>query len=117
MDLVKILVTIVGALLVIFIYWFFFGKKEKESDSTLIIVDGGYKPPVIKVKSGIGTKLNFLRTDENSCLEELVFPDLKIKKYLPLNEKVEVEITPTKGGVYEFHCGMNMYKGKIIASQ
>lgn len=116
MDLAKLLVTAGGAFLVIFIYWFFFGKKEKESESTLVVVNGGYKPSTIKVKAAVSTKLTFLRTDENSCLEEIIFPDLKIREYLPLNKKTEIEINPPKSGTYDFHCGMNMYKGKVITS-
>jgi plastocyanin domain-containing protein len=72
-------------------------------------VDGGYKPENIKIEKGKTTKLIFERRDPNSCLDEIVIPDFKIKKYLPLNEKVEISLTPNKKGVYQTHCGMNMY--------
>ena len=34
--------------------------------------------------------------------------------HLPENKTVGIEVTPTKPGEYEFTCGMNMYKGKLI---
>jgi len=60
------------------------------------------------------TKINFLRTDPTDCLSEVVLPDFKIKKELPLNKKITIEITPQKAGEFGYACGMNMYHGKII---
>lgn len=115
MDMDQILVLISGVGLIAFIYWFFFGKKEYHylGNKVEIIVSGGYKPSVIKAKNNQKLMLSFIRTENNSCLEEIMLPDFKIKKYLPLNEKVDIEIFPEKRGEYEFHCGMNMYRGKI----
>jgi plastocyanin domain-containing protein len=113
----KILVTIFGSGFIVFIYWFFFGKRSDAvtaGETVDILVDGGYKPENIKIKKGKTTKLVFIRKDPSSCLEEIVIPDFKIKKYLPLNEKVEITLTPDKVGIYQTHCGMNMFHGKII---
>lgn len=113
----KIIVTLVGILGIAFTYWFFLMRKEKEvevSDSVEIIVEGGYSPEVISIPKGKTTKINFIRKDSSSCLEEVILGDFKIKKYLPLNEKVTVEVTPHKIGEFPFACGMNMFHGKII---
>lgn len=113
----KIIVFISGVGLVGFIYWFFFGKKEKvtvAADSVDILVEGGYKPENIKIKKDKTTKLIFERRDTSSCLEEIIIPDFKIKKYLPLNKKVEITLSPKKPGIYPTHCGMGMFHGKII---
>jgi len=113
----EIIVIFTGGILIIGIIWFFFGKREEtaESGSEISIqVEGGYKPAAIKIKSGVETTLRITRTDSNSCLEEIIIPDFKIKKYLPLKETVEIKITPEKKGEFPFHCGMNMYHGKII---
>ncbi|MBI2062522.1 MAG: cupredoxin domain-containing protein [Candidatus Yanofskybacteria bacterium] len=90
----KIIVTISGILGILFTYWFFLMKKN----------------------SGVAkkTKLNFIRKDSNSCLEEVVLGDFGIRKYLPLNEEVTIEITPQKAGKFTYSCGMNMFHGKII---
>jgi len=112
----KILVTSVGVLSIGFIYWFFFGKKEEviSGRNIKIIVEGGYKPSVIKLQKGKTAKITFLRKDKNSCLEEVVLSDFKIRKYLPMNKPVYIEVTPTKQGEFPFQCGMNMFHGKII---
>ena len=113
----KILTTLGGIGLIGFIWWFFFGKKE---DAVMvratidILVQGGYRPENIKIKKGKSTKLIFERKDPNSCLEEIIIPDFKIKKYLPLNKKVEIILTPQKTGTYQTHCGMGMFHGKVI---
>ena len=120
MNLDKLLVTIGGVGLVGFVYWFFFGKKDEAveaHDKVDILVDGGYKPSVIKIKKGQKTTISLLRKDENSCLEEFNLPDFRIKRYLPLKQKVEIEITPTKTGTFRFHCGMNMFQGKVVVGE
>ena len=112
----KIVVSALGIGLIAAIYWFFFGKKEEAMEVTSIIIDGGYKPNAIKIKNGIATTLTFLRKDSNPCLEEIIFPEFKIKKFLPVGEETPIIITPTKPGVYGFHCGMNMFHGRIEVS-
>lgn len=106
-----------GIFLIGFIYWFFFGKRDDTviaGDNLDVVVDGGYKPSTIKIKSGQKTTLTILRKDKNSCLEEIVFPDFKIKEYLPLNEKVQITITPKEKGEFPFHCGMSMFHGRVV---
>lgn len=117
MSIDKIIVTLSGVLGVAFTLWFFLMKREKEvkiSESVDIIVNGGYQPEVISVPLGKPTKINFTRTDPTECLSEVVLSDFKIKKELPLNQKVTVEIMPQKIGEFIYTCGMGMYKGKII---
>lgn len=117
MTIDKILVIIFSLAGIAFTYWFFLMRKEKEvavtSDSVDITVEGGYTPEVISVPKGKTTKINFIRKDPSSCLEEVVVSDFKIRKFLPLNKKVSIEITPQKEGEYPFECGMNMFHGKI----
>ena len=118
MSIDKIIVTIFSLAGIAFTYWFFLMRQEKElsvtSDSVDITVDGGYQPEVISILKDKVTKINFLRKDPSSCLEEVILSDIKIRKYLPLNEKVTVEIKPEKSGEFKYSCGMNMFHGKII---
>ncbi len=113
----KILVATLGLVGIIFTFWFFLMKREKEvsvENEVDITVSGGYSPEVISIPKGKTTKINFLRTDPTDCLSEVVLADFKIRKTLPLNQKVSVEITPQKVGEYAYSCSMNMYHGKII---
>ena len=113
----KLLVAVFGTAGIVFTYWFFLMKKEREvavKTEVDITVSGGYSPEVVSIPLGKTTKINFIRTDPTDCLSEVVLPDFRIKKELPLNKKVTVEITPEKKGEYGYACGMNMYHGKII---
>lgn len=113
----KIIITISGAMSIAFTYWFFLMKREKEvavSDDIQIIVEGGYSPEVIAIPYGKTTKITFVRRDPSSCLEEVVLGDFKIRKHLPFNQPVTVELTPHSKGEFIYACGMNMYHGKII---
>lgn len=117
MELDKIVVVVTGLMGIMFTYWFFLMKKEKAVEVTGevdIIVEGGYSPEVVSIPRGRPTKINFIRKDPTDCLEEVVLGDFKIRKHLPLNQKVTVEINPQKEGEYGYSCGMNMYHGKIV---
>ncbi len=119
MTIDKILVGLFSLAGIAFIYWFFLMKKEEEAvavntNSVDITVEGGYSPNVISIPKGKSTTLNFLRKDPSSCLEEIVLSDFRVKKYLPLNQKVPITITPQKTGEFDYACGMNMFHGKII---
>ncbi|HLC95316.1 MAG TPA: cupredoxin domain-containing protein [Patescibacteria group bacterium] len=113
----KIIVTFTGFGIIVFIYWFFLMKKEKAvvaGTSIDILVEGGYTPTVISIAKGQKTKINFRRTDANSCLEEVVISDFNIRRHLPLNEQVTIEILPKQEGIFVYTCGMSMFHGKII---
>lgn len=117
MSLDKILVAIFSIVGMVLTYWFFLMKKEEVvsiSDAVDIIVEGGYSPSTISIPQGKTTKISFLRRDPSSCLEEVILGDFKIRKFLPLNQKVTIEIKPEKTGEFRFECGMNMFHGKII---
>lgn len=114
----KILVLVSGVGGIMFTFWFFFMKSTKVADligdSVDILVQGGYKPDRIKVPFGKTTKLIFDRRDSNPCLEEIVLPAFKIKRFLILKNKTEIVIRPDKRGEFDFSCGMGMYHGKLV---
>ena len=117
MTIDKIVVALIGLIGIIFTYWFFLMKKDKivEAENSVdITVEGGYSPSAISIPKGKTTTLNFFRKDQNSCLEEIVIPDFKVRKFLPLNTSVAIPITPKESGEYEIVCGMNMFHGKIL---
>lgn len=120
MSLDQIIVTLSGLVGIAFTYWFFLMRNVREvavTDVVDIVVDGGYSPEVIVISQGKTTKLNFTRKDPSSCLEEVILSDFKVRKHLPVNQTVTIEITPTKAGEFTYSCGMNMYHGKIIVKE
>ena len=110
--------TTVGLLSIIGIYRFFFVKKEESTEASgnlTITVQGGYKPSTIRVKKNEPVTLTFIRKDANPCLEDVIIPEYKIKKYLPLNEPVTITLSPPHRAS-TIHCGMNMFHGRIIVT-
>ncbi len=117
MILDKMLVGLGSLFGIIFTFWFFLLKKDDiitVSDRVDIVVDGGYKPDIISIPRGKKITINFLRRDPNPCLEEVILSEFKVKKYLPLDKKVSIDIFPKEVGVFPFECGMGMFHGKII---
>ncbi|OGG00703.1 hypothetical protein A3D78_04300 [Candidatus Gottesmanbacteria bacterium RIFCSPHIGHO2_02_FULL_39_14] len=118
LSLDQIITLLIGLEGIIFTYWYFFEKKEGvqrvTGSSITIKVDAGYSPSTIVIKKNIPVTLKIVRTDKSDCLEEIVIPEWKIKKYLPINKEVSLNLEAKKTGEYPFHCGMNMFHGKII---
>lgn len=74
----------------------------------------GYAPERIAGKPGEKLVLVFKRTVEGECLAELKTPDGKLVQ-LPMNQTVEVPVTVPASGELAFACGMDMFKGVIVA--
>jgi plastocyanin domain-containing protein len=73
----------------------------------------GYSPSTIEAKKGESLVLRFTRTTKSECLAQVVFPEQKITKDLPLNTPVEIAIKAEKPGKIPFQCGMAMVHGSI----
>jgi len=79
-----------------------------------IIVQGGYQPDRIEIVHGEQVQLRFLRKESGSCTREVVFPSLGIRKELPEGKPVVIQLPALEVGEYEFQCGMDMIKGKLV---
>ena len=79
-----------------------------------IVVRGGYEPGRITVREGERVRLRFVRHEYSSCTREVVFPWLDLRRELPPDQPVVVELPPMHAGEYEFRCGMNMVRGTIV---
>jgi hypothetical protein len=88
---------------------------ELDADGRVdVIVDaGGYHPAEVRAPAGSKVTLAFTRTSEQGCGQELVIEAMEIKRPLPLNEAVEIEVVVPASGELGFACGMNMYRGKV----
>jgi plastocyanin domain-containing protein len=91
---------------------------EAEGRTVRIKVDKkGFSPASVKATAGRELKLVFNRTDEKNCGKTVVFPDLNIRKDLPVGENVTVTLKPTQSGEITFTCGMGMYRGSVVVSR
>jgi hypothetical protein len=79
-----------------------------------IAVDGkGFTPSSASFKKGEHAQLVFTRTSDETCAKEVVFPDINVKKALPLNQAVAIDVPTADARTLTFQCGMGMYKSKV----
>ncbi len=77
-------------------------------------VDGdGFTPSSATFKKGEHAQLIFTRTSDKTCAKEVVFPELNLKKPLPLNEAVAIDVPTADARTLGFQCGMGMYKSTV----
>lgn len=117
-----IFINLVGLLLIAIIIWWFWIFKTRavtlDSGVTTIRVENGvYSPSRIQLIAGEESTLQFLRIDESSCAQTVVFADLDISAELILNQNTEVHLPPLKAGTYPFACQMQMYRGEVVVGE
>lgn len=78
------------------------------------VTEEGFVPAEIPAKAGEAITLVVTRKTEATCAKEIIFADLGVEKELPLNQAVEVTVTPTKAGDLFFACSMDMISGKLV---
>jgi RND family efflux transporter MFP subunit len=84
--------------------------------ANIAVTEKGFEPDRISLRAGSPVRLTFVRTTENTCGTEVVFPSLNLKRTLPLNEPVVIGFTPAVTGDIPFACGMNMLKGTVVVN-
>ncbi len=97
------------------------GKASASTESkqrVAIAVDGkGFTPSSITLKKGQPATLVFTRTTNDTCAREVVFPEINLKKDLPLNTATEVDVPTGEARTLGFQCGMAMLKGSVVIAQ
>jgi plastocyanin domain-containing protein len=81
---------------------------------TVIADARGFNPTEIRAVKGSPVTLLFTRTTDNTCAKEVVIPDLKVRRPLPLNEVVAIVLPTEVEHTYRFQCGMGMWEGTIV---
>ncbi|MAO68383.1 MULTISPECIES: cupredoxin domain-containing protein [Idiomarina] len=112
-------INIAGIALIALIVWWFWlykpAERQVEEGVLVITVENGtYSPSRIKISKGKPTELKFLRKDQSPCSETLLIPELEISETLPSNKLKPIQIPALETGEYDFHCQMQMYRGKIV---
>jgi plastocyanin domain-containing protein len=80
----------------------------------VIVDDKGFTPSHVEVQKGKPASLVFVRMTDDTCAKEVVFPDLKLEKDLPLRTAVNVDIPTSDARTLTFQCGMAMYKSAVV---
>lgn len=81
------------------------------------VTDEGFVPTPIAVKANQPLMLMITRKTDKTCAKEIVVPDYKIEKKLPLNQMVEVSFTPKKTGELVYGCAMDQMIRGVLTVQ
>ncbi len=81
-----------------------------------VVVDNGYQPSRIEVRPGERVRLRFIRRDYGGCTREVVFPTLNLRRELPTDQPVVIDLPVLPVGETTFQCGMNMLRGSIVVA-
>lgn len=90
------------------------GASASVQSAQVMVTEQGFEPATVTLRAGTPARITFVRTTDQTCGTEVVFPSLNIKRALPLLEPVVVEFTSAETGDVAFVCGMNMLKGVVI---
>lgn len=74
----------------------------------------GYTPSRINAKAREKVRLVFTRKTDEGCGQQLVVPALDVRKDLPLDTPVSVDVQMPPNGEVAFTCGMTMYEGAVV---
>ncbi|MFL5273393.1 MAG: cupredoxin domain-containing protein [Anaeromyxobacteraceae bacterium] len=128
MDGTKLAVVALGVAAIAWINWYFFLAERRKAavlakvgatglQQAVIRVDGGYAPSRVRLRAGQAARLVFDRREDSSCSEEVVIPDLGIRRFLPAHQRTGVDLPPARPGTYEFTCGMGMLRGSLVVEE
>jgi plastocyanin domain-containing protein len=93
-------------------------KQEKTGKIVDVeITKKGFEPNSIKVKAGEKVTLKLTRKTDATCAKIVTVPSQKIKKSLPLNESVLVELGKLSKGEIKFGCSMGMMLSAVIIAE
>ncbi len=94
-------------------------KKSSGPLADVTASERGFQPSTLQLPAGgpgSHTTVSFLRTSDDTCATDVVFPDLKIEQKLPLDQVVRVEVPTDSAKTLAFQCGMGMFKGKVVVT-
>ncbi|MFO0661486.1 MAG: cupredoxin domain-containing protein [Polyangiaceae bacterium] len=89
-------------------------KMPQTRHISVIVGPDGFSPNEVSIAKGESVMLMFKRTVEKTCATAVEFPELKIKKDLPLNQDVAIDVPTGESRTLTFQCGMGMYKSKVV---
>ena len=89
-------------------------RKPRVQTARILIDRMGYSRTSINLRRGVPTRITFVRQTNETCATEIVIPDYGINRSLPLDEPTVVSFVPRKSGTFNFTCGMNMMRGRLI---
>jgi plastocyanin domain-containing protein len=127
-ELNEVVVVAGGLAAIGWVNWYFFLAERRNQaveakvgatgvQQVVIRVEGGYSPARVRLRAGQPARLVFDRREDASDSEEVVIPELGIRRFLPAHQRTGVDLPPARAGAYEFTCGMGMLRGRLVVEE
>jgi plastocyanin domain-containing protein len=128
MDGTKLAVVALGVAAIAWINWYFFLAERRKAaavakvgatgvQQAVIRVEGGYAPSRVRLRAGQAARLVFDRREDSSSSEEVVIPDLGIRRFLPAHQRTGVDLPPARAGTYAFTGGTGLLRGSLVVEE
>jgi plastocyanin domain-containing protein len=88
--------------------------KEKKQEISISVTENGFEPAEVIVNANSPVILKVTRKTDSTCAKEISISSKHIKKDLPLNKMVSIDLGILKNGKIRFACGMDMLSGEIV---
>jgi plastocyanin domain-containing protein len=92
----------------------FAANSAKPKVIDVLVTEKGFEPDSINVHSGDVVTLSVTRKTDSTCAKQIQVPSMKIKKDLPLNQTVSIDLGKPDKGEVRFGCGMRMMMGGVV---
>ena len=89
-------------------------SKDQTKKVVVNAENHGYKPNTVTFKQGKPAQLKFIPSDNMGCMNEVVSKDLNFDQKLDGKKEVTIDIPTDKPGTYNYACGMDMFRGKVV---
>jgi plastocyanin domain-containing protein len=80
----------------------------------LVVTDAGFQPAEVAVAKDRPIRLTVTRKTNQTCATEIVFKEIDVKKDLPLDQPVTIDLPAQQSGTLNYACAMNMIKGSLV---
>lgn len=89
-------------------------SESKAQIVELQVTEKGVEPSSADVSPGTRITLKVTRRTNATCATQIKIPAKKLKKDLPLNQTVSIELGSLEKGEIRFACGLDMMSGHIL---
>ena len=80
----------------------------------LAVTDAGFVPAEVAVAKDRPIRLTVTRKTDQTCAREIIFKEIDVKKDLPLDQAVTIDLPARPEGTLHYACGMDMIKGALV---
>ncbi len=87
---------------------------DQRQAARVTVSSNGFEPARVTFRPGQPARLTFVRITDATCATEVVIPSIGLRRQLPLNKPVDIDLPAQPAGEIAFECGMKMFKGAII---